>query len=295
MVSPRPLARLAAALTLGVAAAGGAAAQGATPLSLKVYNADAASFHVNAVVISGGTEALVVDTGFSRADALRIAAHVLDSGRTLKTIFVSNADPDFYFGAETLKALFPQATVLATPAVREQIAAKLAGKLAFWGPKLGANAPRQPIVPEAFDGSQLTVDGQPVEIRGSGGVLAHRPYLWVPSLRAIVGNVAVFGQLHVWTADTRRPAERAAWRAQLDEMLALDPAVVVPGHMAAGTALDAGAIRHTRDYLLRFEAELPKAGSGAALIAAMRDAYPQAGLPIALDIGAKVAKGEMPW
>ena len=34
------------------------------------------------------------------ADALRIAAQVLDSGKTLKVIFISNADPDFYFGAE---------------------------------------------------------------------------------------------------------------------------------------------------------------------------------------------------
>ena len=65
--------------------------------------------------------------------------------------------------------------------------------------------------------------------------------------------------------------------------------------MAAGTALDAGAIRYTRDYLARFEAELPKARDGAALIAAMQAAYPKAGLGVALDIGAKVSKGEMKW
>ena len=116
------------AMTLGVVAAGGAAAQAAEPLTLKVYNADGPSFHVNSVVVSGKTEALVIDSGFTRADALRIAANVLDSGKTLKTIFISNADPDFYFGAETLKSLFPQAQVLTTPAVREKIQAKMAGK-----------------------------------------------------------------------------------------------------------------------------------------------------------------------
>jgi len=66
-----------------------------------VANADGNSFHVNAVVVSGKTEALVIDSGFTRADALRVAANVLDSGKTLKTIFISNADPDFYFGADT--------------------------------------------------------------------------------------------------------------------------------------------------------------------------------------------------
>ena len=283
-------------LVFGVVAAEQAAAQApAAPLAVQVYNAGPGSFHVNAVVVSGKTEALVIDSGFTRADALRVAANVLDSGKTLKTIFISNADPDYYFGAETLKQMFPQAQVLTTPAVRDKIQAKLAGKLAFWGPKMGANAPKEPIVPEALTGAKLTVDGETIEVRGTTGELAHRPYVWIPSIKAIVGNIGVFGNLHVWTADTQKPSERKAWVAQLDEMQALKPALVVPGHMAAGTALDDSAIRYTRDYLVRFEAELPKAQNGAELIATLQKAYPKAGLGIALDIGAKVNKGEMKW
>jgi len=296
MLSPVKFARrILPLLAFGVIAADGAGAQTAAPLTVKVYNAEAGSFHVNAVVVSGKTEALVIDTGFTRADALRVAANVLDSGKTLKTIFISNADPDYYFGAETLKGLFPQAQVLTTPAVREKIQAKLAGKLAFWGPKMGANAPKDPIVPEALTGSKLTVDGEAVEVRGTTGELAHRPYVWIPSIKAVVGNIGVFGNLHVWTADTQKPSERKAWLAQLDEMQALKPALVVPGHMAAGTALDESAISYTRDYLVRFESELPKAQNGAELIATMQKAYPKAGLGMALDIGAKVNKGEMKW
>lgn len=279
---------------LGVVAAEGASAQTA-PLNLKVHNADGNSFHVNAVVVSGKSEAVVIDTGFTRADALRVAANVLDSGKTLKTIFISNADPDFYFGAEVLKSLFPQAQVLTTPAVRAKIEAKLAGKVAFWGPKMGANAPVKPIVPEAITGNTLTVDGETIEVRGTTGELAHRPYVWIPSIKTIAGNIGVFGNLHVWTADTQKPSERQAWLAQLDEMQSLKPATVVPGHMAAGTALDDSAIRHTREYLQRFEAELAQAQNAAELIATMQKAYPQAGLGIALDIGAKVNKGEMKW
>lgn len=294
---PRLLNRLLApTLALGVVTATQAQPPAApAPLTVKVYNADAGSFHVNAVVVSGQTEAVVIDSGFTRADALRIAANVLDSGKTLKTIFISNADPDFYFGAEVLKGLFPQAQLLTSPAVRDKIQAKLAGKVAFWGPKMGANAPRQPLVPEALTGTTLTVDGEAIELRGTTGMLAHRPWMWIPSSRAIVGNIAVFGNLHVWTADTQKPAERQAWLAQLDDMLALKPALVVPGHMAAGTPLNDASIRHTQAYLKRFEAELPKAANAAALIATMQQAYPQAGLGVALDIGAKVNKGEMPW
>lgn len=288
--------RLLPVLAIGVVAAAGAGAQTPTaPLTVKVYNAEAGSFHVNGVVVSGSSEAIVIDTGFTRADALRIAANVLDSGKTLKTIFVSNADPDFYFGAEVLRAIFPQASVQATPAVREKIQAKLAAKVGFWGPKMGANAPQRPIVPEAYSGNSLSVDGELIEVRGSTGELAHRPYLWIPSINAIVGNIAVFGNLHVWTADTQRASERRAWIAQLDEMLALKPTLVVPGHMAPGTTLDDNTIRYTRDYLVRFESELSRASNAGDLVATMQRAYPQSGLRLALDIGAKVNTGEMKW
>ncbi|SEQ36873.1 Glyoxylase, beta-lactamase superfamily II [Giesbergeria anulus] len=284
-----------ALMTLGIMASTGVSAQTSAPLTLKVYNADSQSFHVNAVVVSGKTEAVVIDSGFTRADALRVAAHVLDSGKQLKTIFISNADPDFYFGAEVLKGLFPEAQVLTTPAVRAKIQAKMAGKVAFWAPKMGANAPQQPIVPELLQGTRLMVDGEALEVRGTTGALAHRPYVWIPSIQTIAGNIAIFGNLHVWTADTQKPSERKAWLAQLDEIEALQPATVVPGHMAAGTALDMGAVRYTRDYLLRFDTEAAQAQSGADLIERMKKAYPQAGLGLALEIGAKVNKGEMPW
>ena len=282
-------------LTLATISATGAMAQTPAPLSVKVYNADANSFHVNAVVVSGKTESIVIDSGFTRADALRVAANVLDSGKTLKTVFISNADPDYYFGAEVLKGIFPQAQVLTTPAVREKIKSKLAGKLAFWSPKMGVNAPQNPIMPEEIKGTTLSVDGESVEVRGISGELAHRPYVWIPSIKTIAGNVAIAGNLHVWTADTQKLSERKAWLAQLDEIESLKPAVVVPGHMAAGTSLDVGTIRYTRDYLLRFDSEAAKANTAAELIEAMKKAYPQAGKLIALDIGAKVNKGEMKW
>lgn len=281
------------AATLAVAFTG---AQAAQPLQVKVYNADGNSFHVNSTLVYGEKEAMVIDAGFTRADALRIAANVLDSGKVLRTIYVSQADPDYYFGVETLKEVFPQAEVVTTPAVLEKINAKLAGKLAFWGPKMGANAPRTPVLPKAIAGNTLSVDGQVVEIRGTTGPLASRPYAWIPSIKAVVGTIGVFGtNTHVWTADTPTAADRAAWVAQLGEMAALQPALVVPGHMPAGTALDATNITYTKAYLQTFEQNAAATKTGAELIDAMTKAYPTAVLGVALDIGAKVNKGEMKW
>jgi glyoxylase-like metal-dependent hydrolase (beta-lactamase superfamily II) len=228
-------------------------AHAAQPLQVKVYNADGNSFNVNSTLVYGEKDAMVIDAGFTRADALRIAANVLDSGKQLTTIYVSQADPDYYFGVETLKEIFPQADVVTTPAVLEKLMPKLAGKVAFWGPKMGANAPRKPVVPRALSENTLTLEGQTIEIRGTQGVLAHRPYTWIPSIKAIVGNIGVFGQMHVWTADTQTAAERAAWVAQLNEMAALKPELVVPSHMQSGTKIDISNITFTKDYLQTFE------------------------------------------
>ncbi|MDO8176799.1 MAG: MBL fold metallo-hydrolase [Undibacterium sp.] len=270
-------------------------AQAAQPLQLKVYNADGNSFNVNSSLVYGEKEAMVIDAGFTRADALRIAANVLDSGKQLKIIFVSQADPDYYFGVETLKEIFPQAEVLATAAVLDKLSAKVAGKMAFWAPKMGANAPKVPLLPKVMTGNTLTIDGEKIEVHGQQGILAHRPYLWIPSLKAIVGNIGVFGNLHVWTADTQSLTERAAWLAQLDEMAALNPSVVIPGHMQSGTKIDISAIQYTKRYLQTFEKNAGTSKNSAELIASMKKAYPDAPPGLALDIGAKVNKGEMKW
>jgi hypothetical protein len=84
--------------------------------------------------------------------------------------------------------------------------------------------------------------------------------------------------------------------AQLDEMAALQPALVVPGHMSASTPVDASSITFTKDYLQTFEKQLAASSNSAELIAAMKKAYPQlTSGAMSLDIGAKVNKGEMKW
>ena len=90
-------------------------------------------------------------------------------------------------------------------------------------------------------------------------------------------------------------ARLASVSADVSDAAAAVAAVVVPGHMKPATVTDASAIRYTRDYLLAFEEELGKAADSAALIAAMTARYPDAGMGVALQIGAKVAKGEMEW
>lgn len=268
-----------------------------TQLTWKHFPAGEHGFFRAPVLISGEREAVLIDGGFTLPDGKALAEAIKATGKKLTTIYISQSDPDYYFSLAPIKAAFPLAKVIAAPATIAAIKGNVEKKLATWGPQLKENGPQalaDIVMPEAFDGRSLTLEGQAIEITDADG-LANRRYIWVPSLNAIFGGVLLFSGVHVWTADTQGAEGRAAWVKALDAMAARKPAVVVPGHMAVTAAVDASAIKYTRDYLVAFEEELAKAADSAALIAAMTKRYPNAGMGVALQIGAKVAKGEMKW
>lgn len=282
----------------GLGLAGSVAAQSQhqpQPLELKVFNAGENGFHASSVLVTGKTEAVLFDTQFTRADALRVAALVLDSGKKLSTIYISQGDPDYYFGIEVLKQEFPEVKVYASVDTVKHINATLQKKLDTWGPRLGTNGPRTPIIPEVFTANSIELEGEKLELVNFNNPKAGAPYVWIPSLKAIVGGVSSFSSLHVWTADSANKEARANWVKSLNTMLARKPEIVVAGHQKPGSSLNTSALTYTRDYLLQFEQALDKSSNSAELIAAMKKAYPDAGLGIALELGAKVNKGEMKW
>ncbi|MBW8793389.1 MAG: MBL fold metallo-hydrolase [Streptomyces sp.] len=264
-------------------------------LSFKVLDLDfpAGSKNKTATLVTGENEALLVDAAFTRADGHRLAAEILDSGKTLTTVFISHGDPDFYFGAEVVADAFPDARFVATPLVIEHIKHSYEGKLKAWA-ALGANLPTRLVDIEPLTGD-LSLEGHRFELKGGPAALPDRHYLWQAEHRALLGGVLLFQQEHVWVADTPTPGDRAAWIGLLDEMAALDPELVVPGHRLPAAPADASAIAATRDYLLAFEEELAHATDGAALNDALLKRYPANGMQIAAQIGSKVAKGEMKW
>ena len=268
-----------------------------TQLTWKHFPAGEKGFFRAPVLVSGARDAVLIDGGFTLPDGKALADAIQASGKNLTTIYISQSDPDYYFSLVPIKAAFPAARVIAASDTIAAIKGNVEKKLATWGPQLKENGPQtlvDIVMPEAFDGRSISLEGQAIEIVNADS-LANRRYVWVPSLDAIFGGVLLFSGVHVWTADTQGAQARAAWIKNLDAMAARKPSVVVPGHMAPTAATDVSAIRYTRDYLVAFEAELAKAADSAALIAAMTRRYPDAGMGIALQIGAKVAKGEMKW
>ncbi|SEI13437.1 MBL fold metallo-hydrolase [Pseudomonas asplenii] len=284
---------LLASAVLGFAAHAAAAE---LALTLDVYNpGTSAIFPVTSVLVSGSKEAVLVDAQFGKAQAEQVVEKIRASGKQLTTIYISHGDPDYYFGLDTLIRAFPQAKVLASAPTVAHIKATVDGKLAFWGPKMGADVPAKTIVPEVLKGNRLMLEGRELEVIGLDGPQPDRSFVWIPSLKAVVGGVVVAQGIHVWMADTQSAQSHQDWLATLQRIQALQPKTLVPGHYLGDGPHSAAAAQFTADYIKAFDEETARAKDSAQLIAAMKQRYPDLGEASSLELSAKVAKGEMKW
>jgi glyoxylase-like metal-dependent hydrolase (beta-lactamase superfamily II) len=274
-----------------------AAAQEAPPLTVQVLRTSAGSLHSNAALIMGQHDAVLVDPPFTRADAHRVAAMVLDSGRRLTHIFITHDHPDHFFSMDVLEEAFPDAEIVAHPTVVADIWRSLPFKVARWSPVLGANGPAYPAAPHALASDTIMLEGHELQVIGPmQGDHVHSTVLWAPSIRALIAGDLVFNEVHLWLGE-HEAADIAAWSQSIGQMRALDPAIVVAGHARPGLPDDASGLAFTADYL----AQWPQLVSASTDSVDLR-ARVQAAFPTTVDVlddfilknSAEVAMGEQP-
>ncbi|MEP6794114.1 MAG: MBL fold metallo-hydrolase [Saprospiraceae bacterium] len=264
-------------------------------LRLQVYNAAESSFGVASVIVSGKSDAVLIDAQFTLADAERVAQEIKTSGKKLTTIYISHGDPDFYFGLEVFKKYFPEVTVYASPATVEHIKATAQKKLEVWGERLGKSITSNVILPQVLKGNTIDLEGQKLEIVGLEE-FPSKTFVWIPSGKAVIGGINVFGTtFHLWMADAQTAEARKQWINVLDKIESLDAAIVIPAHAKSASAFDMTAVHHTKSYIQFYEEALKSNKTSEALMASLKAKYPALTFDVALQIGAKVNTGEMKW
>ena len=262
---------------------------------LQVYNASENSFGVASVIVSGKTDAALIDAQFTLADAEKVAQEIKNSGKKLTVIYVSHGDPDFYFGLEVFKKYFPEVTAYASPSTVEHIKATAQKKLEVWGERLGKNITSNVILPQVLKGNSIDLEGQKLEIIGLEE-FPSKTFIWIPSAKAVIGGINVFGTtFNLWMADAQTVEARKQWISVLDKIVSLQPAIVIPAHAKSETAFDLTAVKHTKSYIQFYEDALKTNKTSEALVTALKTKYPTLTFDIALQIGAKVNTGEMKW
>ncbi len=266
-------------------------------LTLRVYNPGSASlFPVSSTLILGNKEAILVDAQFQKKDAEKLVSLIKESGRKLKTIYISHSDPDYYFGLETLAKNFPDAQILSTPQTAYLINASKEDKLALWASKL-KEKPSKLITPTPLQENYLDLEGNKIIIEGLKQDPDHT-YLWIPSLKTILGGVLVSNGLHVWLADSQTEQSRQDWIKTLEEMRSLSPQSVIPGHFLTKNQppdFSPSSLQFTQDYIQHFNQFLLQSPHSQTIIAAMKKLYPGLADETSLQLSAKVLTGEIPW
>lgn len=278
-------------LTLATTLLSGAALAG--PLTVTVYNpGEKAIFPVSSSLVAGDKEAILIDAQFDVKNGQALVDMIKKSGKQLTTVYISAGDPDFYFGLEPIMAAFPGVKVLADQHVIDHINKTKDDKLTYWGPILGEGAPKSLTVPQVLTANHLTLEGEKIEIKEMNTPTA---YLWAPSIKTAFGGVPVYHGVHVWMADSQTKEARAHWVKTLNELQAMKPERVVPGHFLGTEPKGIEAVTFTRDYVQRFEQELATSKNSGELIESMKKAFPSLPVDDGLAIGAKVNTGEMKW
>ena len=216
------------------------AAQDEPPLTVEVLRTSAGSLHSNAALIMGERDAVLVDPPFTKADAHRVAAMVLDSGKNLTHIFVTHDHPDHFFSMDVLAEAFPDAQIVAHPDVTAAIWRSLPFKVVRWSPMLGSNGPAHPSAPDAMESDTIMLEGHELKVIGPmWGDHELSTALWSPDIRALFPGDLVYNDMYLWFGE-HTPDDIAAWGASLEMLAALDPEIVVAGHARPGLPVTRG-------------------------------------------------------
>ena len=101
---------------------------GPNSLSTKVFFSDEKGFEVASVIVTGKTNAVLIDAQWTLSNAHRLIAEIAETGKRLETIYVTHAHPDHYFGLGIIAEAFPSARVFALASVARTINRQFFGK-----------------------------------------------------------------------------------------------------------------------------------------------------------------------
>ena len=262
--------------------AGSAAAQ--SRLEIKVHTGHGVNgYDVNSTMISGEKDMIVIDSQFSLSEAHRLAAEILESKKNLTTIYVTHPHPDHFFGLAVLKQAFPNARAVALPATAEAEKRAWPARQKFWFSTYGNDIPGpDPVELEALTTPVLTLEGEQFPITGpvQGGDGPGNSFVYIPSLKAVITGDIVFD--HVYFGVPRGKA-REDWSKTIDQITALNPAIIVPGHEGPGATRDMRSIQFMKKYIADWDANVASSKDAAEMKAKVLAQYPGLGMEFTLN------------
>jgi len=224
----------------------------------------------NIGIVVGDHSVLVIDTGMGSANGARVldVARKLADGRKLY-LTITHFHPEHGYGAEPFKGV---AEILYNAAQGEELAAKGEGYLGMFkgmGPDVAAALADTRLVAAdtLYEGGEHTLDlgGKKVVLKTWGRAHTRADQIvFLPEQRILfTGDLAEEKTFPIfpWFPPEDVDIDAGNWVHALDECLAMQPALVVPGHGDVGGA---EILSDVRDYILDVGNRVSKAGDASA-------------------------------
>jgi glyoxylase-like metal-dependent hydrolase (beta-lactamase superfamily II) len=269
---------------------------GPNKLSTKVFFSDERGFEVASVIVTGKTDAVLIDAQWTLSNAHRVIAEIAETGKELKTIYVTHAHPDHYFGLGEVAEAFPSARVTALASVARTINKQFFGKLEHWETVIGpTNVCRKTVNIESLSENYIELEGERIEIIPEViGDLTYNTVVWIPSIKTLYGSDVLFNQAHPFTCEVTAE-ERQQWIRDIERLEKMGAEVIIPGHQKPGMPFDSSSYTFTKDYLVATEEVIAETTDEANFYYAMVQRFPEANLFISNEMNAGVFKGGKDW
>jgi glyoxylase-like metal-dependent hydrolase (beta-lactamase superfamily II) len=242
-------------------------------------------------LITGPTEAVLVDAQFLTDDVVALGDLVESTGKTLTTIYITHGHADHYLGLGPLLKRFPDARCVAKPDVIDYMVETRDYQRGVWNNWFGdACVEFGQGLPDPLSGNTMLVDGHPLDIIEVGQAdISPTTVVHVPAISTVVAGDAVYNRIHPMLALTT-PEEWQGWIASIDAIERLQPTAVVAGHKMPGASDEPAQelIDSTRQYIRDFADAAKTATSPEDLEKRMLATYPDYGNPWTLKLSARM-------
>jgi arylsulfatase A-like enzyme/glyoxylase-like metal-dependent hydrolase (beta-lactamase superfamily II) len=233
---------------------------------------------VGSTLITGETEAILVDGQMLLSDGEKVAQMIKDSGKNLKAIWITHGHPDHYFGTSAILEKFPGTPVYSTEDVVNAIENNKDASLASLKAGFGDDVADEPVVPEVFQDQTLEIDGQTIEILTfSQGDTEQTTALHIPDQQTIIAADILYCGVHAFVVEATTSEARNAWIDTIEQLKDLNPTTVIPGHKTPELDNSPACLDEMIEYLQKFEQVVSTETTAEDAIAAMQEEYPNHG------------------
>jgi len=231
---------------------------------------------MSTTLISGATDAVLVDPPFTIELTRQVGDWVERSGKRLTAIYITHGHGDHWFGVSLLVERFPGVPVYATEGtIRLMHESATGARRPSWDKRFPGQIPDTRVIAQPIPAGGLTLEGHPLHVIEVGhSDCDDSTVLHVPAIGLVVAGDVIYNNVHQYLADGGFSGGVDEWLQAIEKVRALKPVAVVAGHKDPSRTDDPRILDETAEYLRTAQQVIARKPTPRELYDEMTRRYP---------------------